>query len=143
MFDRFTDHARQVMEIALQVATRRGQNHIEPEDILLGLVELDCGLGVNVLKQHAINLDGIRSDVEQVTKSRQHFPQRLAKNVIESAIEEAKGLDQSQVGSEHILLGLLRFDGTASALVLSKYGLTLEGVREEILKNLRSTHAYD
>jgi ATP-dependent Clp protease ATP-binding subunit ClpC len=140
MYERFTDRARKVMQLANQEAQRLNHEYIGTEDILLGLVNEGSGVAANVLKNLDIDLAKIRMEIEKivhtgpdvVTKGR--LPQTpLAKKVIEYSIEEARELNHNYVGTEHLLLGLLREPEGIAAEVLTSLGLTLEGVRLAVL----------
>jgi ATP-dependent Clp protease ATP-binding subunit ClpA len=143
MFERFTDRARKVMALANQEAKRFNHEYIGTEHILLGLVKEGSGVGANVLKNMDVDLRKVRLEVEKLIKSGPEMvtfgklPQTpRAKQVIEYAIEESRGLDHNYVGSEHLLLGLLcEHDGVA-AQVLMNQGLNLEDVRREVLNLL-------
>ncbi|MDY7010147.1 MAG: ATP-dependent Clp protease ATP-binding subunit [Planctomycetota bacterium] len=143
MFERFTDRARKVMALANQEAQRFSHEYIGTEHILLGLVKEGTGVGANVLKNLGVDLHKVRMEVERLVKSGPELvtmgklPQTpRAKKVIECAIEEARGLNHNYVGTEHILLGLLREHEGVAAQVLVKLGLKLEEVRDEVLNLL-------
>ncbi len=145
MFERFTDRARKVMQLANQEAQRFNHEYIGTEHVLLGLVKEGSGVAANVLKNLDIDLRKIRLEVERIV---QHGPGgdnatlgRLphtprAKKVIEYSIEEARNLNHNYVGTEHLLLGLLREQEGVAAQVLMNLGLKLEDVREEVLNLL-------
>jgi ATP-dependent Clp protease ATP-binding subunit ClpC len=140
MFERFTDRARKVMALANQEAQRFNHEYIGTEHILLGLVKEGSGVGANVLKNLDIDLRKVRLEVEKLVKSGPDMvtmgklPQTpRAKKVIEYAIEEARNLNHNYVGTEHLLLGLLREHEGVAAQVLMNLGLKLEEVREEVL----------
>src|SRR5437868_1151347 len=145
MYERFTDRARKVMQLANQEAQRFNHEYIGTEHILLGLVKEGSGVAANVLKNLEIDLRKIRLEVEKIV---QHGPGgeqvvmgRLphtprAKKVIEYSIEEARNLNHNYVGTEHLLLGLLREQEGVAAQVLMNLGLKLEDVREEVLNLL-------
>jgi ATP-dependent Clp protease ATP-binding subunit ClpC len=140
MFERFTDRARKVMALANQEAQRFNHDYIGTEHILLGLVKEGSGVGANVLKNLGVDLRRVRREVEQLIK---HGPGMVtmgkvphtprAKRVIEYAIEESRGLNHNYVGTEHLLLGLLREQDSVAAQVLIRLGLKLENVRAEVL----------
>ncbi|MEQ9454235.1 MAG: ATP-dependent Clp protease ATP-binding subunit [Phycisphaeraceae bacterium] len=143
MFERFTDRARKVMALANQEAQRFNHEYIGTEHILLGLVKEGSGVGANVLKNLDVDLRKVRLEVEKLVKSGPDMvtmgklPQTpRAKKVIEYAIEEARNLNHNYVGTEHILLGLLREHEGVAAQVLMNLGLKLEEVREEVLNLL-------
>jgi ATP-dependent Clp protease ATP-binding subunit ClpC len=143
MYERFTDRARKVMQLANQEAQRFNHEYIGTEHILLGLVKEGSGVAANVLKNLDIDLRKIRLEVEKIVQSGPdmvtmgklpHTPR--AKKVIEYSIEEARNLNHNYVGTEHLLLGLLREQEGVAAQVLMNLGLKLEDVREEVLNLL-------
>ncbi len=143
MFERFTDRARKVMALANQEAQRFNHEYIGTEHILLGLVQEGSGVGANVLKNLDVDLRKVRLEVEKLVKAGPEMvtmgrlPQTpRAKKVIEYAIEEARNLNHNYVGTEHLLLGLLREHDGVAAQVLMNLGLKLEEVREEVLNLL-------
>ncbi|MFH1419761.1 MAG: ATP-dependent Clp protease ATP-binding subunit [Planctomycetota bacterium] len=143
MFERFTDRARKVMALANQEAQRFNHEYIGTEHILLGLVKEGSGVGANVLKNLDVDLRKVRLEVEKLVKSGPDMvtmgklPQTpRAKKVIEFAIEEARNLNHNYVGTEHLLLGLLREQDGVAAQVLMNLGIKLEEVREEVLNLL-------
>ena len=143
MFERFTDRARKVMALANQEAQRFNHEYIGTEHILLGLVKEGSGVGANVLKNLDVDLRKVRLEVEKLVKSGPDMvtmgklPQTpRAKKVIEYAIEEARQLNHNYIGTEHLLLGLLREHDGVAAQVLMNLGLVLEQVREEVLNLL-------
>jgi ATP-dependent Clp protease ATP-binding subunit ClpC len=143
MFERLTDRARKVMALANQEAQRFNHEYIGTEHILLGLVKEGSGVGANVLKNLDVDLRKVRLEVEKLVKSGPEMvtmgklPQTpRAKKVIEYAIEEARNLNHNYVGTEHLLLGLLREHDGVAAQVLMNLGLKLEQVREEVLNLL-------
>lgn len=143
MFERFTDRARKVMALANQEAQRFNHDCIGTEHVLMGLVKEGSGVGANVLKNMDVDLRKVRLEVEKLVKSGSDMvtmgklPQTpRAKKVIEYAIEEARSLNHNYVGTEHLLLGLLRESEGVAAQVLMNLGLKLEEVREEVLNLL-------
>jgi ATP-dependent Clp protease ATP-binding subunit ClpC len=143
VFERFTDRARKVMALANQEAQRFNHEYIGTEHILLGLVKEGSGVGANVLKNLDVDLRKVRLEVEKLVKSGPEtvtmgkLPQTpRAKKVIEYAIEEARNLNHNYVGTEHLLLGLLREQDGVAAQVLMNLNLRLEDVREEVLNLL-------
>jgi ATP-dependent Clp protease ATP-binding subunit ClpC len=131
------------MALANQEAQRFNHEYIGTEHILLGLVKEGSGVGANVLKNLDIDLRKVRLEVEKLVKSGPDMvtmgklPQTpRAKKVIEYAIEEARSLNHNYVGTEHLLLGLLREQDGVAAQVLMNLGLKLEEVREEVLNLL-------
>src|SRR4051812_29858413 len=145
MYERFTDRARKVMQLANQEAQRFNHEYIGTEHILLGLVKEGSGVAANVLKNLDIDLRKIRLEVEKIVQTGPgsemvtmgKLPQTpRAKKVIEYSIEEARNLNHNYVGTEHLLLGLLREQEGVAAQVLLNLGLKLEDVREEVLNLL-------
>src|SRR5689334_9044018 len=143
MYERFTDRARKVMQLANQEAQRFNHEYIGTEHVLLGLIKEGSGVAANVLKNLDIDLLKIRLEVEKlgqagddpVTEGK--LPQTpRAKEVIKYSMEEARNLNHNYVGTEHILLGLLREKEGMAAQVLMNLGLKLEVVREEVLNLL-------
>jgi ATP-dependent Clp protease ATP-binding subunit ClpC len=143
MFERFTDRARKVMALANQEAQRFNHEYIGTEHILLGLVKEGSGVGATVLKNLDVDIKKLRLEVEKLVKSGPdmvtmgklpHTPR--AKKVIEFAIEEARSLNHTYVGTEHLLLGLLRESEGIAAQVMMNLGLRLEDVRQEVLNLL-------
>ncbi|HEV2969438.1 MAG TPA: ATP-dependent Clp protease ATP-binding subunit [Pirellulales bacterium] len=143
MYERFTDRARKVMQLANQEAQRFNHEYIGTEHVLLGLIKEGSGVAANVLKNLDIDLRKIRLEVEKLVQSGPDMvtmgklPQTpRAKKVIEYSMEEARNLNHNYVGTEHILLGLLREQEGVAAQVLMNLGLKLEDVREEVLSLL-------
>ena len=143
MYERFTERARKVMQLANQEAQRFNHEYIGTEHILLGLIKEGSGVAANVLKNLDIDLRKIRLEVEKIVQSGPEMvtmgklPQTpRAKKVIEYSMEEARNLNHNYVGTEHILLGLLREQEGVAAQVLMNLGLKLEEVREEVLNLL-------
>ncbi|HEY8503336.1 MAG TPA: Clp protease N-terminal domain-containing protein, partial [Gemmataceae bacterium] len=145
MFERFTDRARKVMQLANQEAQRFNHEYIGTEHILLGLVKEGSGVAANVLKNLDVDLRRIRLEVEKIVQTGPgsdmvtmgKLPQTpRAKKVVDYSIEEARNLGHNYVGTEHLLLGLLREQEGVAAQVLINLGLKLEDVREEVLNLL-------
>jgi ATP-dependent Clp protease ATP-binding subunit ClpC len=143
MYERFTDRARKVMQLANQEAQRFNHEYIGTEHVLLGLIKEGSGVAANVLKNLDIDLRKIRLEVEKLVQSGPDMvtmgklPQTpRAKKVIEYSMDEARNLGHNYVGTEHILLGLLREQEGVAAQVLMNLGLKLEDVREEVLSLL-------
>ena len=143
MYERFTDRARKVMQLANQEAQRFNHEYIGTEHVLLGHVKEGSGVAANVLKNLDVDLRRIRAEVEKIVQSGPDMvtmgklPQTpRAKKVIEYAMEEARNLNHNYVGTEHLLLGVLRESEGVAAQVLMNLGLKLEDVREEVLNLL-------
>src|SRR4051812_17509880 len=143
MFDRFTDRARKVMGLARQEAQRFNHQYIGTEHILLGLIQEGSGVAANVLRNLDVDPEKIRVEVEKIvqdgptmaTLGQLPFTPR-AKKVLELASEEATNLRHNYIGTEHLLLGLIRENEGVAAQVLMNLGLKLEEVREEVLELL-------
>ena len=140
MFDRFTDRAKKVMNLARQEAQRFNHEYLGTEHILLGLVQEGSGVAANVLKQMGVDLSRIRTEVEKIVKTgpsmvtmgQLPFTPR-AKKVLELSLEEASNLGHNYIGTEHLLLGLIKENEGIAAQVLMNLGVKLEDVREEVL----------
>ena len=143
MFERFTDRARKIMAMANQEALHFNHEYIGTEHILLGLVKEGSGVGANVLKNLKVDLLTVRLEVEKLIKvGPKQIPQSKlpqtprAKKVLEYAIEESRNFDHNYVGSEHLLLGLMREKDAVGAQVLMHMGLQLGQMRNEVLELL-------
>lgn len=139
MFDRFTDRARKAMEAARNEAESLHHDYIGTEHILLGLV-LQEGVAAEVLAKMSIDINAVRDEVLKLVKPSQEVVTMgqlpftpASKKVLEFAIEEARGLDHNYVGTEHLLLGLLRQTDGVAAQVLVNLGLNLDGVRQGVV----------
>ena len=143
MFDRFTDRAKKVMNLARQEAQRLNHEYLGTEHVLLGLVQEGSGVAANVLKNMGVDLTRIRAEVEKLVKSgpsmvtmgQLPFTPR-AKKVLELSMEEAHNLGHNYIGTEHLLLGLIKENEGIAAKVLTNLGVKLEDVREEVLEFL-------
>ncbi len=145
MYERFTDRARKVMQLAVQEARQFNHEYVGTEHILLGLVQEGSGVATKVLQNLGIDLRKIRLEIEklvqhgpggeQVVMAQLPYTARV-KKVIEYSVEEARNLNHNYVGTEHLLLGLLREQKGVAAQVLMNLGLKLEGVCEEVLNLL-------
>ena len=143
MYERFTDRARKVMQLANQEAQRFNHEYVGTEHVLLGLIKEGSGVAANVLKNLNVDLRKIRLEIEKIVQTGPDMvtmgklPQTpRAKKVIEYSIEEARNLNHNYVGTEHLLLGLLREQEGIAAQVMMNLGLKLEEVREEVLNLL-------
>jgi ATP-dependent Clp protease ATP-binding subunit ClpA len=141
--ERFTDRARKVMQLANKEAIRFNHEYIGTEHILLGLIGEGAGVAANVFKNLDIDLRKVRIEIEKIVMAGPDLvtlgklPQTpRAKKVIEYAIEEARNLNHDYVGTEHVLLGLLREGEGVAGEILMNLGLMLEDVREEVLNLL-------
>jgi ATP-dependent Clp protease ATP-binding subunit ClpA len=141
MYERFTDRARKVMQLANQEAQRLNHEYIGTEHILLGILRERGGVAVQALKNLELDLRRISREIEKLVLpgpdmvSMGKLPQTpRAKKVIEDAIEEARILKHNHVGTEHLLLGLVREEeGVAAQVLRNLLGLKLNDVRKEVL----------
>ena len=149
--ERSTDRARTVMRLANEAAAGLNHEYIGTEHILLGLVEEGAGMAAEILKKLNIDRQKIRREIDKVVQTgpsdqgvfRGKLPLTpYAKKVIEYSIEEARNLNHHYVGTEHLLLGLLRETEGVAVQVLMNLGVVLESVRGEILKLLGSTNGH-
>jgi uncharacterized protein len=143
MYERFTDKARKVMQLANQEAARLGHEYIGTEHLLLGLVVEGTGVAACVLKELEVSLTELRNEVEKFASPQS--PGRLrpklpltprARKALEYAMEESRRLQHNYVGTEHLLLGLLRETEGVANQVLTNLALTVESVRLETLQFL-------
>ena len=139
----FTPRAQQVLALARKEADRFNHNYVGTEHLLLGLIKLGQGVAVNVLKKMGLDLDTVRMEVEKQTgtgpetKMVGNIPYTpRVKKVLALAGKEAKNLNHSYVGTEHILLGLLREGEGVAARVLKTLEINIERTRNEILREL-------
>lgn len=142
MFLRFTDRARKVFSLANEEAKRRNHEHIGTEHVLLGLLNEGSGVGAYVLKSLQIDFDAVRHQVgllapQGPATSYACYNCKLPQTpsclkMVEYAIEESLNLNHDYVGTEHLLLGLLRDHDGGAAQALTSTGLTLEQVRQEV-----------
>ena len=139
----FTPRAQQVLALARKEADRFNHNYVGTEHLLLGLIKLGQGVAVNVLQKMGLDLETVRQEVEKLVGSGPEnkmsgnipYPPRV-KKVLALAGKEAKALQHSYVGTEHILLGLLREGEGVAAQVLKKLEIDLDRTRNEVLKEL-------
>ena len=142
IFERFTERARRVMELAQEEAARLRHNVIGTEHLLLGLVAEGEGIAAKALESLGINLARVRSKVEEIIGVGDAVPlgqipfTPRAKRVLELAIDEGHNLGHNYVGTEHILLGLIREGEGVAAQVLKNLGADLEKVRKEVVNLL-------
>ena len=142
MFERFTDRARRVVVLAQDEAKLLNHNYIGTEHILLGLIHEGDGVAAKALEQMNISLEAVRDEVEEVIGQGQTPPQGhipftpRAKKVLELSLREALQMNHSYIGTEHILLGLVREGEGVAASVLIKLGADLNRVRNTVLQLL-------
>lgn len=145
MFDKFTNRAKQVIKLAKKEAQRLNHNYLGTEHILLGLLKLGQGVAVNVLRNLNIDFETVRNEVEKLVgygpEIQVYGDPALTgkvKKVFEYANEEAANLNHNYVGTEHLLLGLLRQTDGVAAQVLENLNVNLKEVRKEVLKELET-----
>ncbi len=140
MYQNFTENARKVMSLANKEALRFNHDYVGTEHVLLGLIRVGTGVAAHVLRNLNVDSRSIRLEVEKMvppgpetmTMSQLPFTPR-AKKVLELSVEEAHALGHNYVGTEHLLLGLLRENDGVAARVLMNLGLKLDRVRQEVL----------
>lgn len=145
-FDRFNDRAKRVLALAQDEAIRFNHNYIGPEHLLLGLVREGEGVAARTLQTLGAELSKVRKALEfQVGRGESSIPANeitltpSTKKVIELAVDEARRLGHSQVGTEHLLLGIVRESGTVAHTVLDSLGVNLEKVRHQVIATLGQT----
>lgn len=145
MFDKFTNRAKQVIKLAKKEAQRLNHNYLGTEHLLLGLLKLGQGIAVNVLRNLNIDFETVRTEVEKLVgygpEIQVYGDPALTgkvKKVLEYASEEAATLNHNYVGTEHLLLGLLRQTDGVAAQALENLNVDLKGVRKEVLKELET-----
>jgi ATP-dependent Clp protease ATP-binding subunit ClpC len=138
MFERFTERARKVIILAREEAIRLGHNFVGTEHLLLGLVREGDGLAVAILKKLSVNLATLKGEVEKIVSVGSHgspagevpfTPQ--AKKVLEYAISEARSMGHNYIGTEHLLLGLIREGEGIASLVLRDVGVTIPAAKAQ------------
>lgn len=139
MWQRFTERARRVVFLAQEEAGRLGESFVTTEHLLLGLVKENDGAAARILERMGVSPDQIRLEVERgVTRGDGRLGQDMqltprAKRIIDLAYDEARQLNNNYIGTEHLLLGLVREGDGLAARVLGKLGVTLERARAEVL----------
>jgi ATP-dependent Clp protease ATP-binding subunit ClpC len=146
MFERFTDRARRVVVLAQEEARMLNHNYIGTEHILLGLIHEGEGVAAKALESLGISLEGVRQQVEEIIGQGQQAPSGhipftpRAKKVLELSLREALQLGHNYIGTEHILLGLIREGEGVAAQVLVKLGADLNRVRQQVIQLLSGYH---
>ncbi|NGX38901.1 MAG: ATP-dependent Clp protease ATP-binding subunit ClpC [Chlamydiae bacterium] len=145
MFDKFTNRAKQVIKLAKKEAQRLNHNYLGTEHVLLGLLKLGQGIAVNVLRNLNLDYETLRAEVERLVgfgpEIQVYGDPALTgkvKKVFEFANEEAASLNHNYVGTEHLLLALLRQTDGVAAQVLENLNINLKDIRKEILKELET-----
>ncbi len=146
MFERFTDRARRVVVLAQEEARMLNHNYIGTEHILLGLIHEGEGVAAKALESLGISLEAVRQQVEEIIGQGQQAPSGhipftpRAKKVLELSLREALQLGHNYIGTEHILLGLIREGEGVAAQVLVKLGADLNRVRQQVIQLLSGYH---
>ena len=144
MFERFTDRARRVVVLAQEEARLLNHNYIGTEHILLGLIHEGEGVAAKALESLGISLEKVRQQVEEIIGAGQsppsgHIPfTPRAKKVLELSLREALQLGHNYIGTEHILLGLIREGEGLAALILVQAGVDLLDLRRQVEATLRA-----
>jgi arylformamidase len=148
-FDKFTDDARKVLTDAQGAAARFHHNYIGTEHLLMGLIGVEDGVGARALRHLGVELPKVRTALEFII-GRSDRPvvgevglTPAAKQVIELAIDEARSMAHRYIGTEHLLLGLVRQGDGIAAVVLTSFGITLDKVRQEVIRLLPTTLSAD
>lgn len=146
-FDRFTERARKVLTLAQEEANRFQHNYIGTEHLLVGLMNEGDGVAARVLRRMGVNPYEVRRDIEAIIgRGDRIVPGNIgltprAKKVIGLAVEEARRLNHHYVGTEHLLLGLIREGEGIAAGVLENFGVKLDRVRQEVEVELGNSAA--
>src|SRR6185437_8443830 len=149
MFERFTDRARRAVELAQDEARRLEHNYIGTEHILLGLISEGEGVAARVLESLGIGLDTVRQQVEEIIGRGQQAPSGhvpftpRAKKVLELSLRESKQLGHNYIGTEHLLLGLIREGDGVAAQVLVRLGADLNRVRQQVIQLVHGYQGQD
>ena len=142
MFEKYSEHARSVMERAKQEAQKLRHDHIGTEHILLGLIEVDHGIAAEILRSENIDLPHTKAMVKELMtyetgpedSDYEKLPRTAhAQTVIDDAVNEARQLKHTMIGTEHLLLGLLYENQGTGAKVLKNLGFKLEDIRKDVL----------
>jgi ATP-dependent Clp protease ATP-binding subunit ClpC len=142
MFERFTDRARRVVVLAQEEARMLNHSFIGTEHILIALIDEGDGVGAKALESLGISLDTVRQQVEEIIGQGQQAPSGhipftpRAKKVLQLSLREAEQLGHNYIGTEHILLGLIREGDGVAAQVLVKQGADLNRARQQVIQLL-------
>src|SRR4051812_43075731 len=141
-FDRFNDRAKRVLALAQDEAVRFGHNYIGPEHLLLGLVREGEGVAAQALHALGVDLSRLRTYVEfNVGRGSEERPSEITlspqvKKIIELAVDEARVLGHSHVGTEHLALGIVRHGEGVAAAALESVGVSFEKLRHQIIATM-------
>lgn len=149
MFERFTSNARRVIVLAQENARELNHDYIGTEHLLLGLVHESQGVGARSLEALGISLEGVRGKVEEIigpglrrSSGAIPFVER-AKRVLELSLREALQLGHAHIGTEHLLLGLIREEQSVAAQVLTEQGAELVQVRKKVIELLSEAPGHE
>lgn len=149
MFEKFTDRARKILHLANIEAQRFNHDYIGPEHILLGLIKEGSGIAAWVLKNFEINILEVRLEIEKLVRAfpekhiMGHIPQTpLTKEVLSQAVIESQNLNHNYVGTEHILLGLLKVESIACQ-VLRNLGASISETRNAVIHRVPTEYVHD
>ncbi|MHC4237958.1 MAG: Clp protease N-terminal domain-containing protein [Planctomycetota bacterium] len=143
MFERYTENARDVLSYARQEAQKFHHDHIGTEHILLGLIEVTEGVGAEILRHRNINLKAAKAEIQKLVVPGNPddedafvaLPRTThAHELIDDAVEEARALRHNYIGTEHLLLALLREKEGRGAQILGHLGLQLDAVRQDVIR---------
>src|SRR6266566_2826299 len=140
MWQRFTERARRLVFFAQEEAGRLGENYVSTEHLLLGMLRENDSVAASILDRLGVSLGRIRSEVErQVTRGDGRLGQDMqltprAKRVIDMAYDEARTLSNNYIGTEHLLLGLIREGEGLAGRILNKLGLAIDSARKEVMR---------
>ena len=146
MFERFTDRARRVVVLAQDEARMLNHSYIGTEHILLALIDEGEGVAARALAEMEISLEAVRGEVEELVGQGQQAPSGhipftpQAKEVLQLSLREAVQLGHNYIGTEHILLGLIREGEGVAAQVLVRLGADLNRVRQKVIELLAGYH---
>ncbi len=149
MFERFTDRARRVVALAQEEARMLNHNYIGTEHLLLGLIRESEGVAAKALESLGISLEAVRQQVKEIIGRGQQAPSGhipftpRAKKVLELSLREADGLGHNYIGTEHLLLGLIREGSGVAAQVLVKLGADLNRARQQVVQLLHGRAGED
>jgi ATP-dependent Clp protease ATP-binding subunit ClpA len=149
MFERFTDRSRRVVALAQEEARMLNHGYVGTEHLLLGLIQEGEGHAARALESLGVSLDAVRQQVEEIIGRGQQPPSAhvpftpRAKKVLELSLRESLQLGHNYIGTEHILLGLLREGDGVAAQVLVRLGADLDRVREQVIRLLHGYQGQD
>ena len=145
MFERYTERARRVLFFARWEASQLGHRSITPEHLLLGLVREGKGLTSRLFTESKLTLDSVQTEIAAQFPFEEPIPvsveipfEATTKRILEFCAEESDRLSRDYIGTEHVLLGILREENSAAATILRTHGLTLQDVRQQIADETRT-----